>query len=105
MMKFYYVYMLKCADDSIYTGMTNSIDRRLEEHRAGLNPDCYTYRTRPLSLIYHQEFMQFEQAELFEKKIKKWSRSKKLALANEDFELLKDLSICANKSHSDNQKK
>lgn len=49
--------------------------------------------------------MQFEQAKDFEKKIKKWSRSKKSALANEDFELLKDLSICKNESNSDNYKK
>ncbi len=97
--------MLKCSDDSIYTGMTNSINRRLEEHRMGLNPDCYTFRKRPLHLIYHQEFMQFNQAEYYEKKIKKWSQGEKLALANKDFELLKDLSVCSNKSHSDNYKK
>ncbi|MFD2916928.1 GIY-YIG nuclease family protein [Psychroserpens luteus] len=104
-MKFYYVYMLKCSDDSIYTGMTNSIDRRLEEHKLGLNIDCYTYRKRPLRLIYHQEFMQFDQAQFYEKKIKKWSRSKKLALANEDFELLKDLSICKNETNYKNFEK
>lgn len=104
-MKFYYVYMLKCSDDSIYTGLTNTIDRRLEEHRLGLNKECYTFKRRPLKLIFHQEFMQFEQAEYYEKKIKKWSRSKKLALANEDFELLKDLSICKNETNSENYKK
>ena len=104
-MKFYYVYLLQCSDDSIYRGMTNSIDRRLEEHRIGLNPDCYTFRKRPLKLIFHQEFIQFNQAEYYEKKIKKWSRSKKLALANEDFELLKDLSICKNDTNYKNFKK
>lgn len=97
--------MLKCADESIYVGLTNTIDRRLKEHRLGLNPECYTFKRRPLKLIFHQEFMQFEQAKDFEKKIKKWSRSKKSALANEDFELLKDLSICKNESNSDNYKK
>jgi putative endonuclease len=85
--------------------MTNSIDRRLEEHRLGLNIDCYTYKKRPLTLIYDQEFIQFNQAEYYEKKIKKWSRSKKLALANEDFELLKDLSICKNDTNYKNFKK
>jgi putative endonuclease len=97
--------MLKCADDSIYTGLTNTIDRRLKEHRLGLNKDSYTFKRRPLKLIFHQEFMQFKQAEHFEKKIKKWSRRKKLALANEDFELLKDLSICKNETNSENYKK
>ena len=97
--------MLKCADESIYTGLTNAIDRRLKEHRLGLNTECYTFKRRPLKLIFHQEFMQFAKAELFEKKIKKWSRSKKLALANEDFELLKNLSICKNETNSENYKK
>ena len=78
-MKLYYVYLLKCVDDSIYTGITNDINRRLREHRLGLNLECYTFRRRPLHFIFHQEFIQFEQAEQFEKKIKKWSRSKKLA--------------------------
>ncbi|MFT5242508.1 MAG: putative endonuclease [Glaciecola sp.] len=85
--------------------MTNSIDRRLEEHRLGLNIDCYTYKKRPLTLIYDQEFIQFNQAEYYEKKIKKWSRSKKLALANEDFELLKYLSICKNDTNYKNFEK
>jgi putative endonuclease len=97
--------MLKCSDDSIYTGVTNKIERRLNEHRLGLNSECYTLNRRPLKLIFHQEFMQFEQAEQFEKKIKKWGRSKKLALANEDFELLKELSICKNETNSENYKK
>ena len=104
-MKFYYIYMFKCSDESIYVGLTNNIDRRLGEHRRGKNPDCYTFERRPLKLIYHQEFMQFEQAEQFEKKIKKWSRSKKMALANGDFKLLKDLSICRNQTNSENYKK
>ncbi|MCL4160162.1 UNVERIFIED_CONTAM: hypothetical protein GTU68_048798 [Idotea baltica] len=96
--------MLKCSDDSIYVGLTNSINRRLEEHRLGLNKECYTFKRRPLKLIFHQEFMQFEQAKDFEKKIKKWGRSKKLALANEKYELLKDLSICKNETNSKNYK-
>jgi len=53
-------------------------------------------------LIFHQEFIQFYQAEMFEKKIKKWSRNKKLALANEEYDLLKDLSVCKNESNSIN---
>jgi len=97
--------MLKCSDDSIYIGLTNSIDRRLREHRQGLNRDCYTYNKRPLKLILHQEFMQFEQVKDFEKKIKKWSRNKKLALANEDYKTLKDLSICKNETNSKNYTK
>ncbi|MFC5285195.1 GIY-YIG nuclease family protein [Pedobacter alpinus] len=38
-MKYYYVYILKCSDDSYYTGVTNDIERRLQEHETGYNPN------------------------------------------------------------------
>ena len=101
-MKFYYVYMLRCSDNSIYTRITNAIDRRLNGHLLGFNKDCYTFNRRPLVLIFHQEFMQFEQAELFEERIKKWSRQKKWALANDNYNLLKALLVCSNKTNSKN---
>ncbi|MBT8301326.1 MAG: GIY-YIG nuclease family protein [Maribacter sp.] len=104
-MKLYYVYMVKCSDDSIYTGLTNNLGRRLKEHNYGMNDNSYTYKRRPVTLIFDQEFMQFEQAEYFEKKIKKWSRKKKLALANEDFEILPLLAECKNQSHFTNRPK
>lgn len=101
-MRFYYVYIVKCSDDSLYAGITNNLDRRIKEHNYGLNKGSYTYDKRPVELIFHQEFMQFEQAEKFEKKIKKWSRKKKLALANGDFQLLRKLSECKNETHHKN---
>ncbi|MDO1502275.1 GIY-YIG nuclease family protein [Winogradskyella maritima] len=104
-MKFYYVYMLECSDKTIYTGLTNTLERRFKEHAFGLNEECYTYNRRPLKLIFRQEFLQFEQAEMFEKRLKRWSRKKKLALANEDFDLLKDLAVCKNDTHSKNFQK
>lgn len=70
----------------------------------GLNKESYTYDKRPLKLIFNQEFIQFEQAKDFEKKIKKCGRAKKLALANENFERIKDLSVCKNDTNSDNYK-
>lgn len=97
--KLYYVYMLKCADGSIYTGMNNNMDHRLKEHQRGRNKNSYTYSRRPLKLIFHQEFSDVNQAIYFEKKIKKWSRKKKLALANNDFETLKILAECRNATH------
>ncbi|MCP4977023.1 MAG: GIY-YIG nuclease family protein [Maribacter sp.] len=102
-MKYYYVYIVRCSDSSLYTGLTNDLERRLKEHNYGINDNSYTFSRRPVSLIFQQEFMQFEQAEYFEKKIKRWSRTKKLALANEDFELLTLLAKCKNKSHSKNK--
>ena len=99
-MKTNFVYILKCCDGLTYTGFTNNISRRLEEHQKGLDKNCFTYNRRPLELIFHQEFNDVNQAIYFEKKIKNWSGKKKLALANGDFDLLQILSECRNASHS-----
>ncbi len=99
-MKTYYVYILKCSDEFLYTGITNDVERRFEEHEKGLNKNCFTYKRRPLELIFHQVFNDVEQAIYFEKKIKKWSSKKKLALANDNFDMLEILSECRNATHS-----
>jgi putative endonuclease len=84
----YYVYILQCADGSYYTGVTNSVDRRLAEHIKGLDPFCYTYSRRPLQLKYSIDFQYIEDAIKREKQIKGWTRKKKEALINGDFETL-----------------
>lgn len=91
-MKSYYVYILKCIDNSYYTGITNNIERRMQEHNEGLNKTCYTYNKRPLLLVYQSVFTNPIEAIAFEKQIKGWSRKKKEALINGDIELLKALS-------------
>ena len=72
-MKFYYIYILECSDSLLYIGITNDLERRLLEHKRGLNKNCFTYKRRPLRLIFNQEFNDVIQAITFEKKIKKWS--------------------------------
>ncbi len=99
-MKSYYIYIIECSDGLLYTGFTNDISRRFDEHQNGLNKSCFTYKRRPLKLIFHQEFNDVEQAIYFEKKIKKWSAEKKRALANENFEMLQILAECRNMTHS-----
>ena len=100
-LKTYYVYILECNDGLTYTGITNDIERRFDEHQMGLNPTCFTFKRRPLKLIYHQVFNDVHQAIYFEKKIKKWSAKKKFALANGEFDMLQILSECRNATHSD----
>ncbi|MEM6720338.1 MAG: GIY-YIG nuclease family protein [Bacteroidota bacterium] len=99
-MKTYYIYILKCKDDLLYVGMTNNLERRMNEHRSGLNRNCLTFSRRPVELIFYQNFNDVEQAIYFEKKIKKWSKKKKLALAHEDYDMLQILSECRNATHS-----
>jgi len=73
----YFVYILKCSDNSYYTGITNNLDKRLNEHKFEKNRDCYTLKRRPLELKFQQIFNDVLLAIYFEKKIKKWTRSKK----------------------------
>ncbi len=98
-MKRYYVYILECSDKLFYTGITNNIVRRIEEHKSGLNKNSFTYKRRPVILKFHQEFNNVVQAIYFEKKIKNWSASKKRALIEGEYDLLKILSECKNDSH------
>ena len=97
-MKTMYVYILKCADMSYYTGVTNSIDRRFNEHESGINTECYTYKRRPLEIVFCQLFNSPDPAIAFEKKIKGWTRKKKDALINNNWEKLKELSVCKNET-------
>jgi putative endonuclease len=88
-MKNYYVYILKCNDGSYYTGVTNNIEKRLGEHNSNCSVTAYTFKRRPVELVYSQQFNDIKQAIELEKQIKGWTRRKKEALINEDWGKLK----------------
>ncbi len=46
------VYILLCKDDSYYTGLTNDIETRVWEHETGVFPNCYTFKRRPVKLLW-----------------------------------------------------
>lgn len=87
-----YVYILLCSDGTYYTGVTNNLKRRMKYHNLGINEDSYTYSRRPLELVYYLICTNPAAAIEQEKKIKKWSKAKKEALINENYELLPLLS-------------
>jgi putative endonuclease len=91
-MKTMYVYILRCSDETYYTGVTNNLEQRLEQHNQGKNNNAYTFSRRPLDLVFYKIFNSPLTAIAFEKKIKKWSKQKKKALINEDYSLLPGLS-------------
>lgn len=91
-MKYYYVYILKCSDNSYYTGITNDVDRRLNEHVLGLHKNSYTFSRRPVMLLYQEYFTEVNEAIAFEKKVKGWSRAKKEALIKDDWDEIVRLS-------------
>ena len=95
-MKQYYVYILKCKDNSYYTGITNDIDRRFTEHSAGENKTAYTYNKRPVELVFCEQFSDVNQAISFEKQIKGWTRKKKEAIINRNWAKMKELATCNN---------
>jgi putative endonuclease len=97
-MKQLHVYLLLCNDNSIYVGITNNIERRLNEHQSGYNKNSYTSSRLPVKLIYVQSFKNFLEGIAYEKKLKKWSHDKKMALAMNDIELLKQLAECKNET-------
>ena len=88
----YTVYILECSDSSFYTGITNDIERRFFEHQTGTNKDCYTYKKRPVKLVFTEHFSNPSDAIAFEKQVKGWRRSKKIALINLQWDLLPELS-------------
>ncbi|MDD5751524.1 MAG: GIY-YIG nuclease family protein [Candidatus Peribacteraceae bacterium] len=94
----YFVYILRCADGSYYTGVTNDYQRRLWQHQEGIDPQCYTYKRRPVELVYVGIFGNINEAISWEKKVKRWGRKKKEALIRREFERLPALAKCANTS-------
>lgn len=81
---------------SYYTGVTNDLDRRLAEHIEGANPNSYTFKRRPVELKFYEQFFGEIQAIEFEKQIKGWSRKKKEALIDQNWEKLIELSKSKN---------
>ncbi|MDN3723012.1 GIY-YIG nuclease family protein [Aequorivita sp. SDUM287046] len=85
-MKFYFTYILQCSDNSYYTGMTNDLERRLEQHNEGKKRDCYTFNRRPVELKWYIQCTNPTEAIKIEKQIKGWSRRKKTSLIQENWQ-------------------
>jgi putative endonuclease len=85
-----FTYILECRDKSFYVGSTVNLERRIFEHQEGIGAN-YTAKRRPVKLIYCEEYERIDDAFYREKQIQNWSKKKKLALINQDFELLSRL--------------
>jgi len=87
-MKRYYVYILRCSDNSFYTGVTNDVERRIGEHMEAYPGTSYTSKRWPVQLVFFEEFNDIKQAIELEKQIKGWTRRKKQAFIDENWEKL-----------------
>ena len=88
----FFVYMLRCVDGSFYVGNTDQLEIRMAQHHDGTFPDSYTHERRPVELVWFQEFPTRDEALNRERQIKGWSREKKIALVDENWDRVKALS-------------
>ena len=77
--KKWYLYILRCADDTLYTGITDNIQRRLTQHNAGKGAK-YTRGRGPVELLYQEEFASRAEASKREYQIHQMPRREKLLL-------------------------
>ncbi len=80
----FWVYILRCADNSYYTGHTDNLEARINKHKAG-EFGGYTSTRLPVDLVFSEEFPTRDDALNRERQIKGWSRQKKEALMREDW--------------------
>jgi len=88
----WYTYILLCSNDSYYVGHTNNVENRFQRHVSN-NGAQHTAVFAPEKVLYKEEFLSQKEAMRREKQIKKWSRAKKQALIDGNFERLKVLKL------------
>ncbi|MEI8328024.1 MAG: GIY-YIG nuclease family protein [Candidatus Taylorbacteria bacterium] len=76
----FHVYILKCADASLYVGSTNDLAKRLHHHNHSKCGAHYTKIRRPVEMVYSESFLTFREARRREAEIKSWKRERKLVL-------------------------
>ncbi len=76
----YYLYILQCADDTFYTGITTDLERRVEEHNTSALGAKYTRGRRPVKLVYSEKYETRSLATREEMRLKKLTKDQKLQL-------------------------
>ena len=96
-----WMYILTCSNGAYYTGSTNNLNLRLQQHQSG-NGANFTKKHLPVVLVYSEEYARVQDAFYREKQIQGWSRKKKEALIQGFPEKLHGLAECKNESHFKN---
>ncbi len=76
----WFIYIIKCADNTLYTGITTNLDRRLWEHNSSDKWAKYTKMRRPVEMVFSQVCEDRSQASKLEYKIKKYTKQQKLTI-------------------------
>ncbi len=93
-----YMYILRCSDDTYYTGSTINLELRIAQHQSGEGAN-HTKKRLPVELIYYEEFDRIDTAFYREKQVQGWGRKKKEALIYGKNSNLNDLAQCQNATH------
>ena len=96
-----YTYILKCSDETLYTGWTNDLEKRLKAHNDGKGGK-YTRSRLPVSLVYFEEHDTKNEAMSRERKIKCLSKKEKLLLINSNKEIEKIADVDVKAIEADN---
>lgn len=80
----WFFYIVRCADNSLYSGVTNNLKKRLAKHNCGQGAR-YTAIRRPVKLIYSEKYRNLSSARKREEQVKRWDKSKKITLIEEGF--------------------
>ena len=86
----FYIYILRCSDNSYYVGHTDNIEKRISEHRFN-QYNCYTSKRLPIEVVFVQSFGTRDEAFIAERQIKKWNRHKKEALIENNWDKISSL--------------
>ena len=92
-MKPFWVYILLCNDGSYYTGHTDELEQRIAQHESGAIRGCFTFKRRPVTLVYSEAFFTREEALTAEMQIKGWGRKKKEAMIRGDWVEVSKLAV------------
>ena len=84
----WFVYILRCGNGDLYTGLTANVERRFDEHQSGIGGH-FTKTSQPVELVYQESFVTEEEARRREVQLKTWSRAKQLALIEGNLQALK----------------
>ena len=85
-----WMYILECCDGSYYTGSTINLERRFNQHQNGVGAN-HTKKRLPVKLVYFEEYNRIDTAFYREKQVQGWSRKKKEALIEGEYEKLPEL--------------
>lgn len=96
----YHLYILKCADRTLYTGITTDLERRVVEHNSAKPGAKYTFSRRPVELVYSKKFKNRSSASKEEARIKNLTKLEKLKLIKRSQKINKLYNINIVKKHT-----